>query len=142
MKTLKTEKDIQKYIKHMFGIDVKITLKHHFWAGCEGKCFYCNSRIEMKRDLTENPMFLRYVLWHEVGHMFTAKDRDPRYINIRNETNAQIWALKNLKERGFTKLFFFSLEQVKNNGGWNRYSYRRAKQKILEKVNRNDYRLI
>lgn len=106
---------IHKYIKHMFGLDVKIKIVHHFWGrfgamAWRGDKNHCHL-IKITESLVKDSECLSYMLWHEVGHLFTASVKNRGY---KNEVNAQIWAMKNMKKRGYNKLYKKSINYVKD----------------------------
>jgi len=103
---------IKKYIKRMFNIDVDIYIQHHFWGGYGAKAYrgtkYEPHVIEIAKDMLKKDL-PRYLIWHEVGHLFTAVGNG---CGVKNEVNAQMWAMQEMKKRGYNKLYNYSLEYV------------------------------
>ncbi len=142
MKKLNTEKKVEKYIEHLFGLVLKVVSKHHFWGGFSAWALTEESSIELLKAILKDPKELRILIWHEVGHFFTSKDKHPEHLSIRNEVNAQLWAIKKAKNRGYTKLYKLFCEDVKSHKGWKRPNYRRARCILLDKLKRRDFSLI
>ena len=105
---------LRKYIKRMFNIDVEIDIKHHFWGGY-GAIAYEGTETELplieiaKSELKDK--LPRYIIWHEVGHLFTAVGNG---CGVKNEVAAQMWAMREAKKRGYTKVYKELLKYVRD----------------------------
>lgn len=103
---------LRKYIKRMFNIDVDIYIQHHFWGGYGAKAYKGSETephvIEIVRSELEGEL-PRYLIWHEVGHLFTPNARG----GVKCELEAQWWALQEAKKRGYKKLYKELVEYVR-----------------------------
>jgi len=142
MKKLNTERKIERYIKHLFGLDVKVKFKHHFWGGYSALCYRECKLIEIQKSMTKYYDFMIALIWHEVGHVFTAKPHKNYCLSVKNEVNAQIWAFKTAKKRKYNRVYKILMDDFKNCNGWKRHNYRRARSIILNKLKRRDFSLM
>lgn len=113
MKTKRiTAKYIKEYIKHLFGLNVEIKIVHHFWGryGAYAWRGDKNSKhlIKIAKSVLEYDDYLKALIWHEVGHLFTSEG----FASAKNEINAQAWAMKEMKKRGYNKLYQYSLTEM------------------------------
>jgi len=115
----------------MSGIVVEVRIVKKFWDLVGAKAWPKKQRI----SFTEDHLDYKPLIWHEMGHL---KTQITGYFSIKDEVKAQMWALKELKRRGYKKLYKESVDYVKD-WGWNkkcpkRYVYSRARNIILKKL--------
>jgi hypothetical protein len=127
---------IAQYIYNLFKLDVKIAIQHHFFNRAGAKVLPKENKIIFSLAALKNNIFPAYLIWHEIGHLKTSKiDR----FCVENEVNAQVWAVKEAKKRGYHKLKKDFINYVKNWGNDSISShsiiYSIAKFKILRKLN-------
>ena len=127
---------IANYIYNLFGLDTTIGIKHHFYTKVGAVAYPETKQLIFSLSLLKKDNFPRYLIWHEVGHLITSPSR---HFCVENEVNAQIWAIKEAKRRGYHKLAKEFIDYVK---GWgitasesHNIIYSIAKHKILRQLN-------
>jgi len=128
---MKRNKKLEKYIKRMSGIAVEVRVVKKFWDLVGAKAWPEKQRI----TFAEDELDYKPLIWHEMGHL---KTQITAYFSIKDEVSAQMWALRELRKRGYRKLYKESVDYVKE-WGWNkecpkRYVYSRARNIILKKL--------
>lgn len=134
---LKTAKQIQEYIKKEFGVEIKIEIKNHFWGGFWGWYSGSENKIKLSKQLFEKQEYLTCLIWHEIGHHFTIKPNASSGACIKNEVNAQIWAIREAKKRNYTRIYQWLVDYVISGSGWKERDYRRARRIIIDKLKNN-----
>lgn len=126
---------LKKYIKRYTKKDVKIHLIKYFRnePNIGAKYFIKkNLLIIVKSELDYRPL-----IWHEMGHIATSPTSE---FCVKNEVNAQLWVMKNLKKLKYKKLYKESIEYIKDWNidrvkHWKLNIYSRAKNIILKDIN-------
>lgn len=135
MKTINHK--IAKYIYNLFGINTKIDVQYHFYNRAGAKAYPEEKRIIFSLVALKQDKFPKYLIWHEVGHLITSKNSG---FCVKNEVNAQLWAIREAKRRGYSKLTKDFIDYTKEWGtdSVNSHSiiYPRAKYKILRELNK------
>lgn len=127
--------NLQKYIKRYIKKDVKVQIVKFFRnePNCGAK--YIVERNILK--IREDELDFRPLIWHEMGHIVTSPTSG---FSVKNEVNAQLWAMKNLKKLKYKKCYRESLEYIKSwnidrKKHWRLNIYARAKNIILKNLN-------
>lgn len=101
---------ISKYIKHLFGLDVDIIVRHHFW-GCYAARVDMNDKfvIEIAEDALQD---WKTYIWHEMGHIKMGCYNSKRC--VEEEVIAESWALFEMCKRGYTKLYKKAIHRIRS----------------------------
>ncbi len=126
--------NLQKYIKRYTKKDVKIQIVKFFRNDPNGGAKYFVERNLLK--IREDELDFRSLIWHEMGHIVTSPTSG---FSVKNEVNAQLWVMKNLKKLKYKKLYKESIEYIKSwnidrNKCWRLNIYSRAKNIILNRI--------
>lgn len=135
MKKLRTEKQITKYIKNLFTVDVDIKIKKRVKGGfsaigytSKGKKYIkISNKVIDKYNQTE----LKVLLWHEIGHLVT---HQYNYWGVYNETNASVWSIKQMNKRRCKNMLEVELnywKEKKEDKSYRPTYYRKAAKYIL-----------
>jgi len=110
LKQLKNASDVKKYIKRVFGMDIDVKIKHHFWGGYEGTAYIQDNRLEIAKKAFQDQSFLRILIWHEIGH-FRTKWSSSR---IQRESDADVWAARYARKKGYTTMYHAIVDRAKH----------------------------
>lgn len=132
-----TANHIQKYIKNVFGLVVHVVIVHHFWGRFGAKVWIGDDEYHHLMKITKRELqwgMPHGLIWHEVGHIKTSGIEQGW---IKSEINAELWALRDMKRRGYNRLYQEEIKTVKEE--WlkgvdcdKQRTYKIAGRKVLE----------
>ena len=110
-----TKAYVKRYVKHLFGTDIKVKFQRHFHSRCYGMADYDTHSITLSNHILEDFEKQKAVIWHEVGHL---RSNQNHYFSVIDEVLAQTWVLNEAKKRGYTRLYEDFIDYVR---GWQHY---------------------
>lgn len=102
--------DIKRYIKNTFGMNIKIKVVSRLTYGAAGWANYDTNTITIVQRVLRDNCF-KYLIWHEVGHFKTLEFCGGS--RVEREVNAQLWAMNEMKRRGYNRMFDDAVDYVR-----------------------------
>lgn len=110
MNKRQTETSIKKYIKRLFGIDVKIKIVNRIrWQGYEYAGIVFDDTITIRNQEFRDGI-PQWIIWHEVGHIL---DKQSTGVTER-EYNAEMFALSQAHKRRYYRILQKMIDASEN----------------------------
>lgn len=116
---------LEKYIKRYTDRDIKVYIVKWLWGGYGA---WINSKKGILK-IREDDSNFKPLIWHEMGHLMAGAKSW-----VKNEVEAQKWALKTLKKLKYKRIYKESINWIQRwgNSSESANGYKKARKILLQ----------